>query len=109
MPKHSTKTTSKEAILKAGSINALGVFIDDPQNIANLSDVFVDFYSGCTKSTIARGKEEVHSALFVTSNDVVNATARYCTFFSITYNYSYKLIVRGCKTGIINKDFILKN
>lgn len=58
MPKHSMKTTSGEAILKAGSMNSPGVFIDDPQNIGNLSDVFVDFYSGCTKSTIARGKEE---------------------------------------------------
>ena len=71
-----TKTNSKEALLKAGSRNSLGVFVDDPKNIANLSDVFVDFYSGCTKSTIARGTEEVHSALYVTSNEVVNATAR---------------------------------
>ena len=74
--KHCTKTTSKEAVLKAGSTNAMGVFIDDPQNISNLSDVFVDFYSGCAKSTIARGAEEVHSALFLTSNEVVSATAR---------------------------------
>lgn len=76
MLRHCTKTTSKEAILKAGSRNSLGVFVDDPQNIGGISDVFVDFYSGCTKSTIARGTEEVHSALFVTSNEVVNATAR---------------------------------
>ena len=58
MTNHCTKTNSKEALLKAGSRNSLEVFVDDPQNIANLSDVFVDFYSGCTKSTIARGTEE---------------------------------------------------
>lgn len=63
--------------MQAGSVNSMGVFIDDPQSIASLRDVFVDFYSGCTKSTIARGKEAVHSALFVTSNEVVNGTARY--------------------------------
>ena len=63
-----TKTNSKEALLKAGSRNSLGVFVDDPKNIANLSDVFVDFYSGCTKSTIARGTEEVHSALYMARN-----------------------------------------
>ena len=76
MLKQCIKTSSKEAILKAGSINSIGVFIDDPQSIGSLSDVFVDFYSGCTKSTIARGKEAVHSALFLTSNEVVNGTAR---------------------------------
>lgn len=93
--KHCTKTSSKEAILQAGSVNSMGVFIDDPQSIASLRDVFVDFYSGCTKSTIARGKEAVHSALFVTSNEVVNGTARYIgkhletEFFSHT-NYSHR-------------------
>lgn len=77
MLKHCTKTSSKEAILQARSVNSMGVFIDDPQSIASLRDVLVDFYSGCAKSTIARGKEAVHSALFVTSNEVVNGTARY--------------------------------
>ena len=76
MTNHCAKTNSKEPLLKAGSRNSLGVFIDDPRNIANLSDVFVDFYSGCTKSTIALGTEEVHLTLYVTSNEVVNATAR---------------------------------
>ena len=83
MLKHCTKTSSKEAVLKAGSSNAMGVFIDDPQNIGNISDVFVDFYSGCTKSTIARGLEEVHSALFLTSNEIVTTTARYCRQYYI--------------------------
>ena len=75
MLKNCTKTSSREPILKAGSVNTMGVFINDPQSIASLSNVFVDFYSGCTKSTIARGKEAVHSALFVTSNEVANGTA----------------------------------
>ena len=52
MSKYCIKTSSKEAVLKVGSENTLGVFIDDPQNINSLSDVFVDFYAGCTKSTI---------------------------------------------------------
>ena len=77
MSKYCIKTSSKEAILKAGSENTLGVFIDDPQNINSLSDVFVDFYFGCTKSTISRGTEEVHSTLFLTSNEVVSGTPRY--------------------------------
>jgi hypothetical protein len=71
MPKHCIKSGSKGAILKAGNESGMGVFIDDPQHIHKLSEIFVDFYSGC-----ARGKEEVRSALLLTSNAVVNATAR---------------------------------
>ena len=56
------------------SVVGYGYFLELPSG--SLSDVFVDFYSGCTKSTIALGKEAVHSALFLTSNEVVNGTAR---------------------------------
>jgi hypothetical protein len=76
MLKHCNKITLKEAILKIGSSSSMGVFIDDPKSLDNLSDVFVDFYSGASKSTIVRGMEKVRSALFPTSNEVVNATAR---------------------------------
>ena len=76
MLKHCTKTSSAKAILKAGSLNSMGVFIDNPQTIACLSNIFVDFYSRCTKSTIVLGTEAVNAGLFVTSNKVVNETAK---------------------------------
>ena len=38
------KTTSKKAILKAGSRNSLGVLVDDPQIIESISNVLVDVY-----------------------------------------------------------------
>lgn len=37
MPKHCSKSSSKEAILKAGAENGMGVFIADPQHIDKLS------------------------------------------------------------------------
>ena len=37
-------TTSKEAILKPGSRNSLGVFVDNPQIIGSISNVLADLY-----------------------------------------------------------------
>ena len=71
------KTASKESILKSANESTMGaVFIDDPQGLATIADLFVDFYNGISKSTIARGREQIRCGLMVTSNNVLEATVR---------------------------------
>ena len=71
LPHVDTKKTQK-----AASNGSMGVYVDDPKSLDNLCDLFVDFYSGTSKSTIARGAEKVLSALMLTSNEVGKTTAR---------------------------------
>ena len=70
-------SASKEKILQRASQCSIGVFLDDPPNISALKELFIDFFNGASRETIARGKEKIRCGLMVTSNDVVSGTARY--------------------------------
>lgn len=70
------KSSSKEAILRQANSSSLGIFVDDPKGISGISDVFVDFFNGASKSTISRGLEPINSGLVLTSNTTVLATPR---------------------------------
>jgi len=72
------KTVSKEKILQRASQCSVGVFFDDPPNISALQELFVVFFNGASRDTIARGQEKIRCGLMITANDTVggSSTAR---------------------------------
>ena len=70
------KTASKEKILQRASKCSLGVFLDDPPNISAMKQLFIDFFNGASRETIAGGQEKIRCGLMITSNDTVAGTAR---------------------------------
>lgn len=71
------KTVTKEKILRRASQCSIGVFLDDPPNISALKELFIDFFNGASRDTIARGQEKIRCGLMITANDTVSGSARY--------------------------------